>query len=142
MTERDKTHTVHVPGLAEPEKRDSANMDDLSTQVMTDTSGKTVGALTVIEGPGKGETRAVFSGTNQVGRSTDNRVALDFGDTTISRLQHAVIAYDQATKLFRIYDGGKQNPIAINGQRLVGDQRLGDGDLIKIGLTTLRFNMA
>jgi hypothetical protein len=142
MTERDKTHTVHVSGPAEADKRDAANMDELSTQVLMDTSGQSVGLLTVTDGPGTGQTRSIFSGTNQVGRSTDNRVALNFGDTSISRLQHAVIAYDQTTRVFRIFDGGKQNPISINGKTLVGDQRLGDGDIVTIGLTTMRFNLA
>jgi pSer/pThr/pTyr-binding forkhead associated (FHA) protein len=114
-------------------------MDGLATQVITDKSNLKVASLKVVDGPGKGQERPVFSGTNQVGRSADNRIPLDFGDNTISRQQHAVIAYDASNGEFRIFDGGKQNPVQVNGERLSGDRQLSDGDTIKIGLTTLRF---
>jgi pSer/pThr/pTyr-binding forkhead associated (FHA) protein len=136
MTDRDRTRTIHIPGGEEP--RRGADMDGLPTQVISDTSNMKVGMLKVVDGPGKGQERPVFSGTNQIGRSADNRVPLDFGDNTISRQQHAVIAYDVADGSFRIFDGGKQNPVHVNGERLSGDRPLSDGDTIKIGLTTLR----
>jgi pSer/pThr/pTyr-binding forkhead associated (FHA) protein len=139
MNDREQTRTIQVPGEDEP--RRPANMDGLSTQVITDTSNVTVGTLKVVDGPGKGQERPVFSGTNQVGRSADNRIPLDFGDNTISRQQHAVIAFDASSGDFRIYDGGKQNPVSVNGERLSGDRPLSDGDTIKIGLTTLRFSL-
>lgn len=140
MAKSDKTQTVQLPsgssGLP-----GSANLDSVSTQVLSDTSNVAVGLLTIIEGAGKGEQRPVYTGTNQVGRSSDNRIALDFGDTTISRIQHAVIAYDAKSRIFRIFDGGKQNPIHVNGERLAGDRAIGDGDTIKIGMTTLRLSV-
>ena len=141
MADSDKTQTVHIPA-SKPTRQGGADLDSVSTQVLSDTSNLKVGLLTVIEGPGKGETRPIFSGTNQVGRGPDNRIALDFGDATISRLQHAVIAYDSGTRAFRIFDGGKQNPIHVNGERLSGDRAISPGDTIKIGLTTLRLSVA
>jgi pSer/pThr/pTyr-binding forkhead associated (FHA) protein len=142
MTKRDKTHTVHIPGNTEPKGVGrSPNLDTVETQVLTDNSGMGVAQLTVIDGPGKGQSRPVFSGTNQVGRHADNRIPLDFGDNTISRHQHAVITYNAANQAFKIYDGGKQNPIAVNGEKLSGEQSLKDGDVLKIGVTTLRFNV-
>lgn len=137
MADRERTRTIHVPGNEPPGR--GADMDGLPTQVITDTSNVKVGALKVVDGPGKGQERPIFSGTNQIGRSADNRIPLDFGDNTISRQQHAVIAYNAADGAFRIYDGGKQNPVHVNGERLSGDRGLSDGDTIKIGLTTLRF---
>jgi pSer/pThr/pTyr-binding forkhead associated (FHA) protein len=137
MADRERTRTIHIPGVDEP--RRGANMDNLSTQVITDASNIKVASLKVVDGPGKGQERPVFSGTNQVGRSADNRIPLDFGDNTISRQQHAVISFDSASHEFRIFDGGKQNPVHVNGERLSGDRALFDGDTIKIGLTTLRF---
>jgi pSer/pThr/pTyr-binding forkhead associated (FHA) protein len=137
MTDRERTRTLNIPGAEEP--RQGANMDNLPTQVITDSSNIKVGILKVVDGPGKGQERPVFSGTNQVGRSADNRIPLDFGDNTISRQQHAVISYDSGSGEFRIFDGGKQNPVHVNGERLSGDRPLFDGDTIKIGLTTLRF---
>ncbi|MDX2159428.1 MAG: FHA domain-containing protein [Hyphomicrobiaceae bacterium] len=137
MNDRERTRTIQVPGGEE--LRRPANMDSLSTQVISDTTNQKVGSLKVVDGPGKGQERPIFSGTNQVGRNIDNRIPLDFGDNTISRQQHAVIAYDAASGDFRIFDGGKQNPVSVNGERLAGDRSLNDGDTIKIGLTTLRF---
>jgi pSer/pThr/pTyr-binding forkhead associated (FHA) protein len=137
MADRERTHTINIPGVDEP--RGPANMDNLSTQVLTDKSNAKVATLKVVDGPGKGQERPVFSGTNQVGRSADNRIPLDFGDNTISRQQHAVISFDNGSQEFRIFDGGKQNPVHVNGERLSGDRALFDGDTIKIGLTTLRF---
>lgn len=137
MTDRERTRTIHVPGSEQPGR--GADMDGLPTQVLSDTSNMKVGLLKVVDGPGKGQERPVFSGTNQVGRSADNRIPLDFGDNTISRQQHAVIAYNGTDGSFRIYDGGKQNPVHVNGERLSGDRELSDGDTVKIGLTTLRF---
>ncbi len=137
MNDRERTRTIQVPGL--DEARRPANMDDLPTQVITDSSNIKVGLLKVVDGPGKGNERPIFTGTNQVGRSAENRIPLDFGDNTISRQQHAVIAYDSSSGEFRIFDGGKQNPVSVNGERLSGDRPLSDGDTVKIGLTTLRF---
>lgn len=135
----DKTQTVHIPGTKGGSGE--ANLDNISTQVLTDKSNAPVGLLTVIDGEGKGQARPVFAGTNQVGRSADNRVALDFGDKTISRSQHAVIAYDGSSRVFSIHDGGKQNPILVNGERLEGERRIAHGDTIKIGMTTLKFTV-
>jgi len=137
MSDRERTRTLNIPGAEEPRK--SANMDNLPTQVIMDATNLKVATLRVVDGPGKGQERPVFSGTNQVGRSADNRIPLDFGDNTISRQQHAVISYDTGLNEFRIFDGGKQNPVHVNGERLSGDRSLNDGDTIKVGLTTLRF---
>lgn len=137
MANSDKTQTLHIPGSGGGSG--SANLDNISTQVVSDDSNRPVGLLTVIEGVGKGQARPVYSGTNQVGRSADNRIALDFGDKTISRSQHAIVAYDATTRVFSLHDGGKQNPILVNGDRLEGDRQIRNGDTIKIGMTTLRF---
>jgi predicted component of type VI protein secretion system len=139
MTERDKTQTLHAPGGQD--QPGMPNLDNISTQILADRSNETVALLTVVEGSGKGQVRKVYSGTNQVGRSAENRVALDFGDNTISRNQHAVIAYDATTRQFTIHDGGKPNPILINGERLSGERRLESGDMLKIGMTTLSFSV-
>ncbi|HEX4892929.1 MAG TPA: FHA domain-containing protein [Hyphomicrobiaceae bacterium] len=139
MTDRDKTQTLQNPGGTG--QRGPANLDDISTQILTDKSNSSVGLLTVLDGAGKGQIRYVYSGTNQLGRSAENRVALDFGDNTISRTQHAVIAYDASKREFTILDGGKPNPVIVNGEQVSGQRRLESGDLIKIGTTTLSFSV-
>ncbi|MDX5349282.1 MAG: FHA domain-containing protein, partial [Paracoccaceae bacterium] len=76
-------------------------------------------------------------GVSQIGRGSDQTVALDFGDMAISRQNHAEIAYDPATHLFHIGHGGKSNLVRLNGKPLLSTEVLGDGDVIQIGETTL-----
>ena len=67
-----------------------------------------------------------------------NRVALDFGDDTISRIDHAIIVCDDRSLNFRIYDGGKLNPIHVNSVLVTGERELAIGDVIELGSTLLR----
>jgi hypothetical protein len=114
-------------------------LDDISTQLIRDKSNQIVGKLTVIEGPGTGNSVKVFSGTNQIGRGDDMRVQINFGDHYISRQQHAVLTFDAASKEARIYDGAKPGGVFLNGTKLSADQAIRFGDTIKLGDTTLRF---
>ena len=95
------------------------------------------GWLVVKDGPGKGAGFALSQGMNQVGRGSDQTVALDFGDMAISRQNHAAIVYDPATHRFHLDHGGKSNLVRLNGKLLLSTEPLGDGDEIQIGETTL-----
>jgi FHA domain len=95
------------------------------------------GWLVVKEGPGKGASYALSQGVSQIGRGTDQTVALDFGDMAISRQNHAAIAYDAATHEFHVGHGGKSNLVRLNGRPLLSTEAAGDGDEIQIGETTL-----
>ncbi len=119
-----------------PQPRD--DLDDVGTQVVRPSN--VIGQFVIVEGPGKGQVRQIFSGTNQVGRSSDSRIALDFGDMTISRDQHAIVIADQGRVDIR--DGGKSNRVLVNGQALDGVRTLAAGDVVKIGSTALRFDKA
>ena len=138
MNDKDKSQTVHIPTQGTPGgPRPSANLDDVPTQVQLASAGAPIGRLTIIEGPGLGTVRSVYKGTNSGGRYTDNIVALDFGDNSISRHQHAVI--DCGDREVRSLDGGKPNPIEVNGSRVSKEQVLRSGDLVQIGMTKLRY---
>jgi pSer/pThr/pTyr-binding forkhead associated (FHA) protein len=113
-------------------------LDDISTQILRDKSNQVIGKLTVVEGPGAGNSVNVFSGTNQIGRGDDQRIQINFGDDTISRQQHAVLTYDAAKLEARIYDGGKPGGLWVNGTRIVSDEAVKFGDTIKLGETTLK----
>lgn len=139
MSDKDKSQTIHIPTKGMPgAPRRGANLDDVPTQVQLATAGAPVGKLTIVEGPGVGEVRQIYKGTNSVGRYADNIVALDFGDNAISRHQHAVIECNDGT--VRILDGGKANPIEVNGVRVSAEQALRAGDVVGIGVTKLRFD--
>lgn len=95
------------------------------------------GWLVVKSGPGRGAAFALGQGVSQVGRGSDQTVALDFGDMAISRVAHALVAYDGATHEFHIGHGGKSNLVRLNGKPLLSTEALADGDEIQIGETTL-----
>lgn len=95
------------------------------------------GWLVIKFGPGRGAAFPVMRGVSQIGRGSDQTVALDFGDMAISRQNHAAIAYDPATHQFHIGHGGKSNLVRLNSRPLLSTETAGDGDEIQIGETTL-----
>ena len=96
------------------------------------------GWLVVIQGPGRGTAIALHEGVSQIGRDDDQAVQLDFGDSNISRENHAAVAYDNETHIFYLGHGGKTNIVRLNGTPVLGTEAMSDGDLIRIGETTLR----
>jgi len=117
---------------------DEGRMDDVglpgkkSNVVMYPT-----GWLVVKQGAGRGAAFPLARGVSQIGRGSDQTIALDFGDMAISRQNHAAIAYDGATHQFHIGHGGKSNLVRLNGKPLLSTEALNDGDEIQIGETTL-----
>lgn len=98
-----------------------------------------VGWLVVVAGPGRGAGFTLFSGVSLIGRGEDQTVSLDFGDTSISRSQHAAIAYDPEQMQFFIGHGGKANLVRRNNRPVLTTEALEAGDVIRIGETSLRF---
>ncbi|MXQ09516.1 FHA domain-containing protein [Alphaproteobacteria bacterium GH1-50] len=98
-----------------------------------------VGWIIVIEGPGRGTCFTMFNGVSQIGRGEDQAVRLDFGDTSISRNNHAAVAYDDEQAKFFLGHGGKSNLVRLNGRPVLSTEELSNGDTIRIGETTLKF---
>lgn len=98
-----------------------------------------VGWIVVTDGPGRGECFALGVGMSQIGRGEDQAVQLDFGDSAISRTNHAAIVYDPKTHQFHLGHGGKANIVRINDKPLISNEMLKTGDMVQIGETTLRF---
>jgi len=98
-----------------------------------------LGWLIVVGGPGRGAAFTLFSGVSKIGRGKDQTVPLDFGDNSISRENHAAIAYDPAQKSFFIGHGGKANLVRRNDRPILSTEELLAGDVITIGETRLRF---
>lgn len=95
------------------------------------------GWLVVKAGAGRGASFPLKQGLSMVGRGVDQTVRLDFGDMTVSRSNHAAIAYDASQHQFFIGHGGKSNLVRLNGRPLLTTEPLKDGDEIQIGETTL-----
>ena len=98
-----------------------------------------IGWLALIEGPGRGASFTLTTGLSTIGRGQDQAVRLDFGDTAISRECHAAIVYDPEDRRVLIGHGGRSNIVRLNGEPLLSREELHDGDLIRLGKTTLCF---
>lgn len=138
MSDENKTRTIHIPGQPRGAAGDGRGIVDAPTQVLT---SSVAGTLTITDGPGAGAILQIYAGSNQIGRGAESKIQVDFGDKTISRIQHAVLVYDKADGGFVLYDGGKPNPVAVNGERVTDKRQLKDGDSIRIGMTTLRLSV-
>lgn len=97
-----------------------------------------VGWVAITDGAGVGHTFPLYSGVASVGRGEDQMIALDFGDTSISRQNHAAIAYDPEQAKFFVGHGGKSNIIRHNDQPVLSTVEIKHGDMLRIGETTLR----
>lgn len=98
-----------------------------------------VGWLIIVDGPGRGSAFTIYNGVAQIGRGEGQGVRLDFGDTSISRENHAAIAYDPEQRKFYLGHGGKANLVRLNNRPVLSTEELENGNLIRIGETTLRF---
>jgi hypothetical protein len=99
-----------------------------------------VGWLVVVGGPGLGSFRPIFEGNNAVGRGKDQRIPIDFGDTTISSEEQAYIRYDSADRAFLFVPNlSKTNIVAINDKKPTGAVKLELMDVITMGRTQLAF---
>ncbi|WP_170372640.1 FHA domain-containing protein [Ruegeria arenilitoris] len=126
--ERPDTHVQELIETAEPVAK-------------SETAGATfpVGWLAVTSGPGRGSSITLTEGLMQIGRNDDQAIQLDFGDTGISRSNHAVIAYDPEDRKCYLGHGGKANLVRLNGKPVLSTVPLSSGDLIRISETSLRF---
>ena len=99
-----------------------------------------VGWLVVVGGPGIGQYRPIYEGNNTVGRSAQNRIAVDFGDDAISSEEQAYIRYDSAERSFLFVPNlAKTNVVSINEKRPTGAVELSQMDVITMGRTQLVF---
>ena len=98
-----------------------------------------VGWIVVVDGPGRGSAFTIYNGVAQIGRGEGQSVRLDFGDNSISRENHAAIAYDPEQRKFYLGHGGKANLVRLNNRPVLSTEELENGNLIRIGETTIRF---
>ena len=97
------------------------------------------GWIVVTNGPGRGASFSLHAGVSQIGRGEDQTVRLDFGDTSISRNNHAAVAFDEEQSKFFLGHGGKSNLVRLNGKPVLSTEEMTNGDEIRIGETSLKF---
>ncbi|MGD9784134.1 MAG: FHA domain-containing protein [Hyphomicrobiaceae bacterium] len=98
-----------------------------------------VGWLVIMEGPGRGRHCAVHYGQNSIGRGSEQRIRLDFGDNRIARDTHAFVIYDDVARKFYVRDNGKANLVRLNGAPVMTPLEVKDRDRITIGSTVMMF---
>ncbi len=100
-----------------------------------------VGWLVIVEGPGQGVALKLGYGNNSIGRSSTQRVQLNFGDDEISRAEHAVITYDPRGRKYYIQGGGGANLVYLGEQDevVLAPTELSANTSILLGHTRLRF---
>ena len=126
--ERADTHVQEIIETAEPVAKAETAQQSFP-----------VGWLVVTSGPGRGACVNLTEGLMQIGRNDDQAIQLDFGDTGISRSNHAVIAYDPEDRKCYLGHGGKANLVRLNGKPVLSTVPLSNGDLIRISETSIRF---
>ncbi|MEE8167187.1 MAG: FHA domain-containing protein, partial [Myxococcota bacterium] len=92
-----------------------------------------VGVLVAIDGELKGQMFRVSDGENRLGRRADCEIELN--SQKISR-EHAILIHRDGK--FVIKPLSDKNPTFLNEMQTTGNE-VGDGDTIRIGLTTLKF---
>lgn len=98
-----------------------------------------VGWLVVIDGPGKGNFLKLGFGQNSIGRASTERVCIDFGDSEISRANHATVTYDPRGNRFYIQQGSGTNLAYLNDSPILSPTVLEPSSEVSLGQTKLRF---
>ena len=98
-----------------------------------------VGWLVVTEGPGRGMAVNIYAGMNSLGRSSGQRIKVDFGDASISGEGAAFITFEPKRRTFHISHGGKANIVYLNDEAVLTPMPLSGGSTVTIGETKFRF---
>lgn len=135
----------NLVGTAEQPPHAPAAASDKTTFILSNSKeadpsfNPVVGWVVVVDGPGRGSALQIYYGQNSIGRGTDQRICLDFGDARISREAHAFLVYDEIQRKFFLKDNGKSSVVRLNGTIVLAPTEIGDRSLITIGQTTLLF---
>ncbi len=144
--ESEKTAIYQVTGTSDDEKTvytpSGSTKDDNEQQVQSSSDNSPIllsGWLAIISDKGKGKSYTLTFGMNNIGRSEDNHISIQNGDSSISRDKHAMIIYDYENNIFFIKHGEGQYLSYLNGEVLLDTKQLKANDRIKVGSTELIF---
>lgn len=97
-----------------------------------------VGWLVCIEGAEKGKDYRIYGKNNTIGRSERMDICIK-GDATISRENHAKLAYDEKHNAFHLIPADSTNTIYLNDEPVYVPAKLKAYDLIEFGDCKLLF---
>ena len=96
------------------------------------------GWLVCIDGPSKGLDYRIHEEYNYIGRSSKMDICIQ-GDPTISRENHAIIAYDGQERMFYFAPSGGGSIVRVNGKAVLGNVELKAYDKLSIGQSVFIF---
>lgn len=131
---RTKTRIMGFAGDASPE-----DLFDIAGEDGAATLEFPVGWLVITKGPGRGKSFILQNPVSSIGRAVGQTITLNFGDDTISRNNHAAVAYDDQMNTCFLGYGGKANLVRLNGRPVLATEQLSHGDVIRVGETDLKF---
>jgi pSer/pThr/pTyr-binding forkhead associated (FHA) protein len=99
--------------------------------------GGLVGVLIVKDGVAQDEIYKIHDGENTIGRGETAEIRTDSRDDAVSR-EHAMIIHESGNFGIKPLKEGS-NPTFLNNNEVSGGSALADGDLIRVGNTTLKF---
>lgn len=97
------------------------------------------GFLVIVSGPGRGSVSMLRYGKNSIGRDDSQTIALDHGDSRISRENHCTVTYDPVSRKFYLQPGEGINLTYLENQPVLAEKQLLAGNQIRVGNTELRF---
>lgn len=97
-----------------------------------------VGWLVCIDGKEKGKDYRIYGKNNTIGRDDRSDICLK-GDDSISRENHARLAYDRKHNNFHIIPADGANPVYLNDEPVYVPQKLTANDILEIGELKLMF---
>lgn len=114
-----------------PVNYDREGIGDKASQPVT-------GWLVCVDGPEKGRDYRLHEEYNYIGRSSHMDVSIP-SDPTVSRENHAIIAYDTQERIFYFAPVSGASIVRHNGKAVLNSVELKNGDRIQIGKGTFLF---
>ncbi len=128
--------TVLLPDSDEiPDWEEDDDTEDQTVVIKGSEEQEISANLLCVSGPHSGEVFKLTSGITTMGRSSDNVVILS-NDKEISR-HHAIVL--QESGKFVVQDQNSLNGTFVNDEQVTAPHFLKDGDIILVGLSTLRY---
>jgi len=93
-------------------------------------------SIVILTGPQKGDYYPLGQRTNVVGR--DEALLIQILDEMVSR-KHMQISFDKQKKQYYVLDMDSKHGVFVNDTKVSGETILVEGDLVRIGQTTLSF---
>jgi len=113
-------------------------VEELESELLYHHIEPVVGWLACIDGPRRGQSFVLREGKNFIGRSDEMDVQL-LGDMSISRNNHACIAYDPKNLKFILVPGDSDGIVYLENRSIFHAAELMDYSRIQIGNTVLVF---